>query len=82
MREEMPDRRAGRACRLVEVDDAFFGGDDERKRRDGFRHRGEPDGTRRVSVQACRAARIHHAGRRELDRPLVNLAKRLHSRRY
>jgi hypothetical protein len=82
VREEMPYRRTGRAGGLVEVDDTFLGGDDKGERGDGLRDRGEPERTRRLSTHVYRTRRIDDPGSRELDRPVVDLAKRLHARRY
>ena len=47
----MPNGRARRAGRLVEVDDPFLRGDERRERGDRLRHRGEPNGARRVATR-------------------------------
>ena len=82
MREKVPHRRPGWAGGLVEIDDALLRGDERRERRDGLRYGCESDGSR--NVPACRdgPAAVDHAGRGELDGPLVDLAKGLHAARY
>ena len=50
VREQVPHGRAGRACRLVEVDDSLLGGDEKGKGGDGLRDGGKANGMARVSA--------------------------------
>ncbi len=82
MREQVANRRTGRAGGLVEVDDSLLGGDERRERGDGLRDRGESNRPRCVAVRRDLPVGIDDTGGRELDRPAVDLAERLHARRY
>ena len=82
VREQVPHRRAGRARGLVEVDDSLLGGDERRERGDRLRHRGEPDDARASpSVSAAPPSDTTPAAAND-DRPVLDLAKRLHAARY
>src|SRR6478736_5783675 len=50
MSQQMPDGGAGRPCGLVEVDDAFLGGDERRESGDWLRDGRESDGAARVTA--------------------------------
>ena len=80
VREQVPDRRAGRAGGLVEVDHALLGGDHRRERRHGLRHGGEPNDARGVASGRHGTGRIDDSRGGELGRPVVDLAKCLHAR--
>ena len=82
VREQVADGRAGRAGRLVEVDDPFLRGDERRERGDRLRHRRETDRAPDVTVRRDPAFAIDHTRGGELDRPVVDLAKCLHAARY
>ena len=82
VREQVADRRARRTCRLVEIDNAFLGGDERRERGDRLRHRRETNRGHDVTVRRDLAFGIHRTCRGELDRPVVDLAECLHAARY
>ena len=82
VREEMADRRARRPRRLVQIDDALLGCDEHRERRHRLRDGSQSHRARRVAVRRHLATWIDDARGSELDRPVVDLAKRLHARRY
>ncbi len=78
VREQMADGGARRPRRLVEVDDALLGGDQDGQRRDRLRQRREPDGPARVAVRRDDRLSLHDACGRELGLPLVDLAQSVH----
>ncbi len=82
VREQVADGRSGRAGRLVEIDDPFLRGDERRERGDRLRHRRETNRAPDVTVRRDPAFVIDHTRGGELDRPVVDLAKRLHAARY
>ena len=75
VREQVADGRAGGAGRLVQVDDAFLGGDEHRESGHRLRHRGEPYRSAGVAASPRGAARIDDTRRGELDGPVVDLAE-------
>ncbi len=74
VREQVANRRARRAGRLVEVDDPFLRGDERRERGNRLRHRGEPNGARRVATRRSDPVRVDDSRGREVDGPAVDLA--------
>ena len=74
VREQVANRRAGRPRRLVEVDDAFLGRDERRKRGDRLRHGREANGSRHLAARVDPALGVDDTRCGELDRPLVDLA--------
>ena len=82
MRQEVADGRARRPRRLVQIDDAFLGGNENRERRDGLGDGCQSHRMRCISARRHFAAWIDDAGGGEWDRPVVDLAKCLHARRY
>ncbi len=78
--EQVTHRRAGRPGRLVEVDDAFLGGDERRERADGLRDRGEEDGATGIAVRRDRGGCVGHPGRGEGNVPHLDLAQSVHFR--
>ena len=74
VREQVANRRAGRPRRLVEVDDAFLGGDERRERGDRLRHGREANGSRRLAARVDPALGVDDTRGGELDGPLVDLA--------
>jgi hypothetical protein len=82
VREQVADGRAHRAGRLVQVDDAFLGGNENGQRRHRLGHGGEPHGSRRVAAHRDVPGGIDDTGRRKLDGPAVDLAECVHARRY
>ena len=80
--EQVTHRRPRRPCSFVEVDHALLRGHEARERRHGLRDGGEPHAPARVTVRVAAAFAIDDSCCGELDGPLVDLAKRLHARRY
>ena len=64
VREQVADGRAGRAGRLVEVDDPFLRGDERRERGDRLRDRRESHRARRVAAASDAAVRDRRHRRR------------------
>ena len=79
VREQVPERRAGRPGRLVEVDEPLLRGDEHRDRGRELRHRRPREAAARVAAR--RLDRAGHADGDVLARPSVDLAQRLHERR-
>ena len=82
MREQMPHGRAGRPGRLVQVDDALLGRDENGQGTHRLGDGSEPDRATRVSVGMHFAVAGDHSGRGERDRPALDLAEGLHAARY
>jgi hypothetical protein len=80
--EQVPNGRAGRAGRFVEVDDTFLCGNEQSKRGDGLRDRGQPHDARDVALGRDDAGGIDNASGGKPDEPAVDLAKCLHAARY
>jgi hypothetical protein len=80
VREQVTERRARRAGRLVEVDDPLLRGDEHRDRSRELRHR-RP---RKPAVPAAHRSldRADGGDRGVLARPPLDLAQRLHERRH
>jgi hypothetical protein len=82
MSEQMPQRRSGRSSGLVEIDDAFLDGNEDRELREELRHR------RPAELDVAATGRAELAAGREDDdgggarRPVRDLSQRLHRRRY
>ena len=79
MCQQVPERRAGRARRLVEVDEPLLRGDEHRHRRRHLRHRGPRESPPRVPVR--RGGSAGDADGDVVARPPVDLAQRIHERR-
>ena len=82
MGEQMPNRRARRPGRLVEVDDTLLRGHEHGESGDRLRHGREADRVRRVAVALGAAIPRHDPRGGERHRPAVDLAKGLHAARY
>ena len=80
--QQVADGRSRRAGRLVQIDDSFLGGHEHRQRGDRLRDGGKADRAPRVAMGLHAPAAEDDPGGRERDRPLVDLAKGLHARRY
>ena len=79
VREQMTERRPGRAGRLVEVDDPLLRGDEHRDRRRELRHRRPRKPPVPVAHRCLDRADDGDCG--VLTRPPLDLAQRVHERR-
>ena len=81
VREQMADRRSGRAGRLVEVDGALLGGDEAREGGHQLRHRGASRNVRRAVAARAETSppAPEDGGRCVRHVPRVDLTQRLHA---
>jgi hypothetical protein len=79
--EQVPHRRSRWAGRLVQIDDALLGRDQDGERGDRLRNGRQPNGMRRVAVRGGDGPAVDDARGSEAGAPLVDLAEDVHPER-
>ncbi len=79
MREQVPERRAGRACGLVELDRPLLDRDEQREAGEQLRHRGPAQLPPARPVRRDDAPGAGDAGGGDAGSPPVDRAQRLHA---
>jgi hypothetical protein len=80
--EQMPQGRARRPGRLVEVDDPLLGRDQRCERRHELRHGRPFKDAPSLAPTRTASASLDHGDGCMLDGPLVDQPKRIHAARY
>ena len=80
--KQVAQGRAGRAGRLVEVDDALLGSDQRRERRDRLGDRGPAEDVLARPLGSNLLAVAQDADGYRLGRPALDLPKSVHGARY
>ena len=82
MREQVPDRRAFRPGRLVEIDDALLGGDESRESDRRLRDRRPAELLLTRPALGDDVAAAQHRDSDDACAPALDLRQRLHAPRY